>query len=157
MKGAILEPADTAEAEMAQAAHLCLITALDRSKAEKIEVTATLDLHADGDVPIPPLQLPPRALRFLAEVLRQMAKGEPMALVPHKHEMTTQDAANFLNVSRPFIIKEIEQGKLKCRKVNLHRRIEFQELLRYQAEQKGNSEKALQDLSDLTHDLGLDF
>jgi hypothetical protein len=60
-------------------------------------------------------------------------------------------------VSRPFIIKEIEQGKLKCRKVNLHRRIEFQELLRYQVEQKGNSEKALQDLSDLTHDLGLDF
>ena len=43
---------------------------------------------------------------------------QPRLLVPQKHELTTQEAANFLNVSRPFVIKEIEANRLKCRKVN---------------------------------------
>jgi len=90
-------------------------------------------------------------------VLRQMAKREPMLLMPQKHELTTQDAANFLNVSRPFVINEIEAGNLKCRLVGTHRRIEFEELRRYQAEQKQKSERALQDLTKLSEDLGLEF
>lgn len=65
-----------------------------------------------------------------ADVLRQMAKREPMLLVPQKLELTTQQAAAFLNVSRPFVIKEIQAQRLKCRLVNCHRRIEFEELQR---------------------------
>lgn len=53
-----------------------------------------------------------------------MAKREPMLLVPQKLELTTQEAAAFLHVSRPFVIKEIEANRL----VNRHRRIEFEEL-----------------------------
>ena len=74
-----------------------------------------------------------------------------------KYELTTQEAANFLNVSRPFVIKEIEANRLKCRKVNRHRRIEFEELRRYQAAQQQQSEQALQDLTQLSEDLGLEF
>lgn len=70
-----------------------------------------------------------------------MAKREPMLLMPQKHELTTQDAANFLNVSRPFVVKEIEAGNLACRLVGAHRRIEFQELRRYMAEQMKRSEE----------------
>lgn len=76
-------------------------------------------------------------------------------LVPQKHELTTQEAANFLNVSRPFVIKEIEANRLKCRKVS-HRRIEFEELRRYQTEQQQKSEQALQDLTKLSEELGLE-
>lgn len=53
-----------------------------------------------------------------------------------KHELTMQEAADFLNVSRPIVIKEIEAERLKCREVNGQRRIEFEELRRYRAEQQ---------------------
>ena len=147
----ILDPASEAEAEMAGTATACLIAALDHSKAESIQVT--IDAGVEG-VEAPVLHLPPRALRFFADVLRQMAKREPMVLVPQKCELTTQEAASFLNVSRPFVIKEIEAGRLKCRLVNRHRRIEFEELTRYRTEQKQRSEDALKKLSKLSDEIG---
>ena len=153
----VLDPANEAEAEMAAVAHQCLVTALDHSKAEHIEVILDLGEEGDAGRETPVLKLPPRALRFFADVLRQMAKREPMLLVPQKHELTTQEAANFLNVSRPFVIKEIEASRLKCRKVNRHRRIEFEELRRYQAEQQQRSSQALQDLTKLSEELRLEF
>jgi excisionase family DNA binding protein len=152
----VLDPASAAEAEMAAVAHQCLVSALDHLKADLIRVTLNVE-DSDADKALPVLELPPRALRFFADVLRQMAKREPMLLMHQKHELTTQDAANFLNVSRPFVINEIEAGNLKCRLVGTHRRIEFEELRRYQAEQKQKSERALQDLTKLSEDLGLEF
>lgn len=149
----ILDPASEAEAEMAGAATACLIAALDHSKAETIKVTIDIDGDGNGGGP-PVLLLPPRALRFFADVLRQMAKREPMVLLPQKLEMTTQQAAAFLNVSRPFVIKEIEAGRLKHRLVNRHRRIEFEELVRYQADQKRRSSQALKTLGKLSEEMG---
>lgn len=153
----VLDSANAAEAEMAAVAHQCLVMALDHSHADHIDITLNVGLDADPAYEAPVLKLPPRALRFFADVLRQMAKQEPLLLVPQKHELTTQEAASFLNVSRPFVIKEIEANRLKCRKVNRHRRIEFEELRRYQAAQQQQSEKALQDLTQLSEELGLEF
>jgi excisionase family DNA binding protein len=153
----VLDSATAAEAEMAAVAHQCLVMALDHSHADHIDITLNVGLDADPAYEAPVLKLPPRALRFFADVLRQMAKQEPLLLVPQKHELTTQEAASFLNVSRPFVIKEIEANRLKCRKVNRHRRIEFEELRRYQAAQQQQSEKALQDLTQLSEELGLEF
>lgn len=151
----VLDPASAAEAEMAAVAHQCLVAALDHSKAEHIKVI--LDFaEGESGKNAPVLELPPRALRFFADVLRQMAKREPMLLMPQKHELTTQDAANFLNVSRPFVVKEIEAGNLACRLVGAHRRIEFQELRRYMAEQKKRSEGKLQELTALSQALDLE-
>lgn len=147
----VLDPASEAEAEMAGVARACLVAALDHSNAEFIKISITT---ADGVTQIPELQLPPRALRFFADVLRQMAKREPMLLVPQKCELTTQEAAAFLNVSRPFVIKEIDANRLKCRLVNSHRRIEFEELVRYQEAQKQRSENALQKLRQYSDDIG---
>lgn len=146
----ILDPASEMEAEMAGAATACLVAALDHSKAKSVKVT----IEVDGDGEAPVLLLPPRALRFFADVLRQMAKREPMMLVPQKLELTTQQAAALLNVSRPFVIKEIEAGRLKCRLINRHRRIEFEELMRYKEEQKQRSAGALKRLNDLSQEMG---
>jgi excisionase family DNA binding protein len=143
----VLDPANEVEAEMAAIARACLIAALDHSKAERIKVTINT---GEQGVEVPELQLPPRALRFFADILRQMAKREPMVLVPQKCELTTQEAAAFLNVSRPFVIKEINAQRLKCRLVNSHRRIEFEELVRYQESQKKRSEDALKNLRQLS-------
>ena len=150
----VLDSASEAEAEMAAVATACLVKALDHYKADHINVILELD-GGNGETPV--LRLPPRALRFFADVLRQMSRREPMLLVPHKTELTTQEAAAFLNVSRPFVIKEIEAGRLKCRMVNRHRRIEFEELGRYQAEQKQLSAQALKAMGKLSVEIGQDL
>ena len=147
----VLEPATKVEADMAAAATTCIMAALEHSRAEKIRLRLELD---DGDGKVPSIELPPRALRFLADVLQQMARQEPMVLVPHKTELTTQQAAAFLNVSRPFVIKEIEGGRLPCRMVNRHRRIMFEDLVRYQNEQKRRSADALQAASQASDEIG---
>jgi excisionase family DNA binding protein len=150
----LLEPAASEEeAEMAKVALRCLMTALDHSNAPRIVLVDENGKQTDA----PALPLPPKALRFFAEVLKLMAQQQPIMLLPQKHVLTTQEAAGFLNVSRPFVIKEIEAGRLKCTLVNRHRRIEFSELQRYQAGQQKRSEDALQKLTTMSEDLGMEF
>ena len=139
------------EAELAETAQRCLMKALDHSRANKI--TLVDENGASGPV----LEVPPQALRLFADVLGMMAQRRPIVIVPQELELTTQEAASLLNVSRPFVIKEIEAGRLRCRKVGRHRRIEFEELRRYQARQRDETEKALQELADLSQDLGLGY
>jgi excisionase family DNA binding protein len=149
----VLEPATQAEAEMAATAHQCLVTALDHSKADHIAVT--LDLDDAHEAPV--LKLPPRALHLLAHVLRTMAARQPLMLVPQQAELTTQEAAAILNVSRPFVIKEIEQGRLKHRKVGRHRRIAFGDLRAYQEAQRETSRAALDELARVSQEAGFEF
>jgi excisionase family DNA binding protein len=106
------------------------------------------------DGTLPEFIVPPQALQFFSDILRQMVKREPMVLFAQKYELTTLEAAAFLNVSRPFVIKEINEGKLQCRLVNSHRRIEFQELVRYQVEQKKRSEETLKKIRNFSDEMG---
>ena len=151
----VLDQPSVAEAEMARVAHHCLIAALDNSNAEVIKLVIDDD-RLDKDRPAPTFELPPRALRFFADVLRVMGKREPVVLIPQRHELTTQEAANFLNVSRPFLIKLIESGDIPCRLVGTHRRIEFEELRKYSDRRKKESEEAMQALADLSAKLELE-
>lgn len=152
----VLEPVTEAEAEMASVAHQCLVAALDHSNAEHIEIIVDVP-GEDGKHAAPPLKVPPRALRFFAEVLRKMALQEVLVVVPQKHEVTTQEAAAFLNVSRPFVVKELEAGRIPHRKVNRHRRIEMSALREYQSAQQAGAKKALDDLAQLSQDAGMEF
>jgi excisionase family DNA binding protein len=85
-----------------------------------------------------------------------MAQQQPIVLIPQNHELTTQEVANLLNVSRPFVIKQIESGMLKCRKVGRHRRVEFSELMRYQKDSLLKRDAALDELAAIGQELGLD-
>ena len=67
--------------------------------------------------------VPPAVLRFIGQTLGMMARRQPIVLMPQKQQLSTVEVANFLNVSRPFVIKEIEAGRLKHRKVGSHRRV----------------------------------
>jgi excisionase family DNA binding protein len=152
----ILEPASDAEAEMASVAHDRLVAALDHSKADHIEIVVDVP-GEDGSHMVPTLKLPPNALRFFAEVLRIMARQEPLVLVPQKHELTTQEAAALLNVSRPFIVKELDACRIPHRKVNRLRRIEMKDLRAYQVAQQDASKRALDELAKLSQDAGMEF
>ena len=116
---------DEHDAALAQAAQRCLMAALDHSRAGKIR------LVTDGKN-MPSVELPPKALRMVADVLGMMAQRQPVMLLPQKLELSTQEAAAFLNVSRPFVVKQIDEGRLPCRKVGRHRRILFDDLMAYQ-------------------------
>ena len=134
---------DEREAEMAKTAQRCIMAALDHSKAHRI---ALVDRRSKNQAPI--LELPPKALRFFADLLGAMSQRQPVSLIPQKHELTTQEAAAFLNVSRPFVVKQLEEGKIPFRKVGRHRRVEFEQLVKYQESLRRDTDSALQDLAD---------
>jgi excisionase family DNA binding protein len=75
--------------------------------------------------------IPTVALNLLMDILAQMAQGNAVTLLPLHAELTTQESADLLNVSRPFLIKLIESGVLQCRKVGKHRRIYRRDVLAY--------------------------
>ena len=150
----VLEPVSNAhEAEMAKVAQRCIMAALDHSRAPKIILVEDVDDPQQA----PTIELPPMALRAIADLLGLMGQQQPVMLMPQKHELTTQEVAGFLNVSRPYVIKQIEDGNLKCRKVGRHRRIEFQELIHFQQKQQQKSEDALQRLTDMSQEFGLGY
>lgn len=76
-------------------------------------------------------QLPVGAVGMLMEILEAMAAGQRLRLVPENVELTTVQAAGILNVSRPFLISLLEQGRIPCRKVGKHRRIRTEDVLTY--------------------------
>jgi len=138
------------EVEMARTAQRCIVAALDHSRA------ATITLESD-DGATPSIQLPPQALRFIAQLLGTMSEGRPVVLMPGKHEFSTVEAANYLNVSRPFVIKEIEEGRLGHRMVGSHRRVAFEDLEAYSRAMRSRQSDALQQLVDNARELGLDY
>ena len=77
-------------------------------------------------------------------------------LMPQQLELSTQEAAAFLNVSRPFVVKQIDQGRLPCRKVGRHRRVLFEDLAVYRQALHEETEAALQALADQAQTLSLD-
>ncbi len=89
-----------------------------------------LRLQAD-DEPDEVLVIPVSAFHLLTDILTQMAQGNAVTLMPVQAELTTQQAANILNVSRPFLIGLIKDNKIPCRKVGTHRRIRFDDLMAY--------------------------
>jgi excisionase family DNA binding protein len=150
----LLEPVRSRkDVELTKAAQRYIMAALDHSNAAKIV------LLEEGRPPqeAPTIELPPQALRAIADLLGLMAQQQPIMLMPQKHELTTQEAAAMLNVSRPFVIKQIENGVLNCKKVGRHRRIEFQELMQYKAKIQQQTSQALVELTNLSREFGLEY
>ena len=133
--------------ELARVAQRCIMEALDRSKAVKIKLESEA-----GD--LPPIELLPASLRLIGQLLGLMSEGRPIALMPEKQELTTVEAANFLNVSRPFVIKEIDAGRIPHRKVGSHRRVLLSDLIEYAESMHAGHEAALENLSKLSVELG---
>lgn len=80
-----------------------------------------------------------------------------MALVPYKCELSTQEAAALMSVSRPFGVKELEAGRIPFRKVGTHRRILFEDLMAYQEQSRQTREQALADLAREAQDLNMGY
>lgn len=105
------------------------------------------------------LSLPMSVVQLLLEVLKEIAQGNGVTLTPLQKEFTTQEAADFLMVSRPFLIEELlEKGKIPFRKVGNRRRIRYTDLLQYRQEEEqeiARREQVMLELMAETERLGL--
>jgi excisionase family DNA binding protein len=103
------------------------------------------------------ISIPIAAFRLLSSILTEMAKGNAVTLIPVHVELTTQQAADILKVSRPFLIEQLEKGVIPYRKVGTHRRIMFKDLMEFKQTMDHNRLKALEELSAVDQELGLGY
>jgi len=138
------------EIEMARVAQRCIMESLDHSRAAEITLTTDTGEH-------PKVALPPASLRLIGQILGAMSEGRSITLMPSKREFSTVEAAHFMNVSRPFIIKEIDSGRLKHRMVGTHRRIFLEDLIEYKNLMQSKQYAALDRMVENAKELGLDY
>lgn len=142
------------DVELAKAAQRCIISALDHSRAINIAIVED-GIERLGEVPL--LRLPPKVLRLFADVLGSLAQGKAVAIMPKELDVTTQEAAMFLNVSRPYLVRLLEEGKIAYHKVGTHRRIRFADVLQYKENRQKISQDALQKLADQAQELKMGY
>jgi excisionase family DNA binding protein len=99
--------------------------------------------------------LPPSVARLLLDILKETAAGHAVSLVPLEAEITTQQAAELLNVSRPYVVGMIEKGMLPARLVGNQRRLPLRDVLAYKADNRAKRLKTLEELAALDQELGL--
>lgn len=101
--------------------------------------------------------LPASAVRLLISLLSEMAAGNAVTLIPIHAELTTQQAADLLGVSRPFLIKQIQDGEIPFRKVGTHRRILFKDVMQYKRKIDADRLKTLGELTDQAQELNMGY
>ncbi|HRN52112.1 MAG TPA: helix-turn-helix domain-containing protein [Gemmatimonadaceae bacterium] len=115
--------------------------------------TVTISTDIDGEARV---VLPRRAAQMLVELLAQMANGNAVTLMPVHARLTTQQAADLLNVSRPFLVKLLEAGAIPYQMVGTHRRLRAEDVFAYRKSQEQTSRRALADLSAMDQELGIE-
>jgi excisionase family DNA binding protein len=126
-------------------------------------VTAYLARHPEGPSQVrllveddqEELVVPRGVVELLARILAHMAAGQGVTVVPADAELTTQQAADLLNVSRPHLIGLLEAGAIEYRKVGKHRRVTASSLLRYMRADDQRRRDAADELSAITQEMGL--
>ena len=135
------------EAKLARESSRLLAASIGRGDSARVKV---IEGNQEIDVPV-------SALRMLVDILAQMAEGNAVTIVPYHAELTSQQAADFLNVSRPHLVGLLERNELSYRKVGSHRRILFKDLVEYQRRSRVERMKALDELAGQAQELGLGY
>ena len=116
-----------------------------RTEMPEIEIEETEDK----------IRIPINALRFLASILKEISRGNPVSIVPIATEITTQAAAELLGCSRPHIVKLLEEGKIPYTTVGKHRRIKYEDIVTFKKEMKSRQRSKIQELMQLDEESGL--
>ncbi|MDD2686271.1 MAG: helix-turn-helix domain-containing protein [Gallionella sp.] len=103
------------------------------------------------------VELPMSAFRLFIDILANLSQGNAVQVVPVHAELTTQEAADLLMVSRPHLIKLLDEHKIPFRKVGTHRRIRYSDLLNFKNNEEKLREAALDELAAQAQELGMGY
>ena len=126
-----------------------------RSLAPRIRSKAPLSFRVGDAAQEETLQLPAPAVKMLVRILEEMARGNAVTLIPVHAELTTQEAADMLNISRPSLIQLLDEGKMEYRKVGTHRRIRFDALMAFKRQADAERRAALAELAAYDQEIGI--
>lgn len=101
------------------------------------------------------IRIPLSALKLLSDILEAMSKGKPFSLVPVATEVTTQKAAEILGCSRPHFVKLLESGEIEFTKIGKHRRVKFEDVMKYKRKMKAFQKKHIIDIMRSDEETGL--
>ena len=118
-----------------------------------------LEQHAEPGLLLGPdgqqVPLPEEVYRLLVDVVEAMREGKVITLVPHTQRLTTQEAADFLGVSRPTLVKFLEEGKIPYEQPGRHRRVLFSDVLSYRERMREERHAALDEMTREASEAGL--
>lgn len=123
---------------------------------QKESLTQQIDVHGDKGA-VRALNIPTSALRLMLEVLTEMSEGNAVSITSIHSVMTTQEAADILNVSRPFLVQLLENGEIPFHKVGTHRRVRYEDVLGYKKSIDAKRRKALDELAAQAQELGMGY
>jgi excisionase family DNA binding protein len=104
-----------------------------------------------------PVSIPMSALRLLIEVLTEIGEGNAVNIIPIHAELTTQEAADALNVSRPFFVKLLEEKKIPFHKTGTHRRVKYQDVMNYKNTIDASRSETLNELAQQAQALNMGY
>lgn len=139
------------EIELAQTSSR-ILSSLTLKKGKTIDILLETDNHHRNTV-----TLPLSAFNLLITILTQMAEGNAVTLIPVQAELTTQEAADLLNVSRPYFIRLLEEKKIPFRKIGTRRRVLLQDLMDYKTKIDRARRKTLDELSEEAQNLDMGY
>lgn len=128
------------------------ISRIDRHASVRLQVLTAIT-KAKGET----VTVPTSALRLFLHLLTEMAQGHAVTLIPTHAELTTQQAADLLHVSRPFVVKLLEEGKLPGRSVGKYRRVRFDDVMAYKQKDDEARVKVLDQLTAEAQELGMGY
>ena len=145
------------EPTMPTAAEALLAREVSRALEQRNAAEQTLSLLVSAtENKTTTIELPKSAASLLIEILKQMAEGNAVSLLPVEPEITTQQAADLLCVSRPYLVGMIEKGELPARMVGNQRRLPLKDVLAYRLQNQAKRKQALDELSAYDQELGLE-
>jgi excisionase family DNA binding protein len=150
MAHAAMSPTLPSEADAVLAKETSRVLASHIRNSDPMELRIPDDPSPEGSV-----KLPLSAVRLLVRILEEMARGNAVTLIPVHAELTTQEAAEMLNISRPSLIQLLEEGKIDYRRVGTHRRVRFEGLMKYKRGAESSRRAALEELAAYDQELGI--
>ena len=126
-----------------------------RLLAPRTRATTPLSVRVVGAKTEETLRIPASAVKMLVRILEEMALGNAVTLIPVHAELTTHEAADMLNISRPSLIQLLDDGKIEYRKIGTHRRVRFEALMSYKRRSDAERRAALAELAAYDQEIGI--